>query len=192
MPFEERQRNLFGQALTSIAAGLLFLKYFSGELRFVIVGFLIVVLSCLFLAAALGLVVGRLNRVRNFTLQYGSNVWFALMIISLARVLVSAIGVPNAEIPFWVGTAVLWVGVIWFLIFAAVFITLSWFEIAAQFRRDGARRGTASLLVSIAWVFGVFSVLLMIMTDLDIRYGIVMLGIAVVALATRLLNLRTA
>jgi hypothetical protein len=150
MLFEERQRNLLGQAITSIAAGLLFLRYFSNEIRFLIEGFVIVVISCLFLIATLGSVVKPLRRLREFMLKYGSNLWFALMIISLIRVLIAAIGTPDTGIPSWVVTTIPWIGSLWFLVFSGIFIALSWFEIAEQFHRNGPKKGRDNLLVSIA------------------------------------------
>jgi hypothetical protein len=188
MLFTDRQRDLLGQAITLVAAGLLFLRYSSTELRFTIAGFILVLFAFLFLAAALGLVVRRLNGLRGIALRWGGNLWFALMIVGLARVVVAAIATTSPDIPDWLSTAILWIGIAWFLGFAGVFITLAVSEITSQFRRDGTRRGITNTLTNAAWVFGVSSILLLIMTDLDIRYGLAMLGVSVVALATRLMR----
>lgn len=188
--FGEATQNLLGQSLISFATGLLFLKSFSDNRQFLVAGLLMVALSLGFLAAALGHVINRLRGLRASSLRYGTNLWFAFMVVGLARIVVAWAGAPDIAMSPWLSTFLRWAAPVWIYVFFMVFVAVAIGQVAGQLRHVGAKKGIPDLLTRVSWTLGTFAVFLLILTDGYIRLSIVMIGVAVVCLATNRLLLR--
>jgi len=188
--FSDAIRNLLGQAIISFAAGFLFLKSFSDSLQFLIVGLLMIVLSLVFLVASLGGIIKGLRGFRVFVIRYVGDLWFAFMIVSLVRIVVAWGGAPNITLGPLLSMFLWWAPLFWIIAFSSVFIALALNPIVRQVRRMGAQRTIPDNLVNLSWTLGIFGVCLLALTDVNIKWGIIMIGVAVVCLATNRLLTR--
>jgi len=188
--FSDAARNLLGQALISFAAGFLFLKSFSDSLEFLVVGLSMIALSLVFLAAPLASIIKGLRGFRAFLVRYGTNLWFAFMIVSLARIVVAWGGAPNITVAPWLSTFLRWAAPLWLYVFFLVFAALALDQVVRQVRHAGVKKSVPDLLVNLSWTLAAFAVFLLGLTDVNIRWGIMMIGIAVVCLATNRLLTR--
>jgi hypothetical protein len=188
--FGDATRNLLGQALISFAAGLLFLKSFSNSLQFLVAGLVMIALSLIFLAAPLGSIIKGLRGFRAFLVRYGTNLWFAFMVVSLARIVVAWGGAPNITVTPWLSTFLLWAAPLWIYVFSLVFAALAVDQVVRQVRYAGAKKSIPDLLVNLSWTLGAFAVFLLALTDVNIRWSMIMIGVAIVCLATNRLLTR--